>query len=149
MPPRAHDAALAAHRLDQRLGHGLAVGHAAERDVRDIVRIEVPGMQVGRLVPLRHDIGAGSLRGLDDRTRVRAVVGVDVDDAVAAGLGEDGLDVGDALLAVALGDQRHIFGADRLGESRAALVPGRVIGVGQRADRVDDGWLVLRETRRV
>ena len=36
------DAALAAHRLDQGLGHRLAVGHAAERDVRDVVRVVVP-----------------------------------------------------------------------------------------------------------
>ena len=56
-----HDAALAAHRLDQRFGHGLAVGHAAEGDVGDVVRVEVPGMQVVGLVPLGDDIGAGCL----------------------------------------------------------------------------------------
>ena len=68
--------------------------------------------------------------------------------AVAAGLGEDRLDVGDALLAVALGDQRHVVGADRLGEGVAALVPGGVVGVGQRADRVDHGRLVGGEQPR-
>ena len=136
------DAALAAHRLDQRLGHRLAVGHAVEGDVRDVVRVEVPGMQVGGLVPLGDDVGAGALAGLDDRPRVRAVVGIDVDDAVAAGLGQDRLDVGDALLAVAFGDQRHVVRADRFGEGRAALVPGGVIGIGQRADRIDHGRIV-------
>ena len=125
-----HDAAFAAHRLDQRLGHRLAVGHAAERDVRDIVRVVVPRVQVRRLVPLGDDGGAGVLAGLDDRPGVRAVVGVDVDHAVAAGLGEDRLDVGDALLAVAFGHQRHDLGAHRLPEGLAALFPGGVIGVG-------------------
>ena len=141
------NAALAAHRLDQGVGHGLAIGDAAERDMCDVVRVEIPRMQVGGLVPLRYDIGAGCLGSFDDRTRVRAVVGVDVDHAVAAGLGEYRLDVGDALLAVALGHQRHIFGADRLGEGCAAIVPGRMIGVRQRADRVDDRRLVLGEAR--
>ena len=63
-------------------------------------------------------------------------------DAVPAGLGEDRLDVGNALLAVALGDQRHIFGADGFGEGCATIVPGRMIGVRQRADRIDDGWRI-------
>ena len=139
---QGHDAALAAHGLEQRLGHGLAVGHAVERDVRDVVRVVVPGVQVGGLVPLGHDVGAGLLAGFDDRPRVRAVVRVDVEHEIAAGLGEQRLDVGDALLAVALGDQRHVVGADRSRERGAALVPRGVIGVGERADRVGDGRLV-------
>jgi hypothetical protein len=95
-------------------------------------------VQIVGLVPLRHDVGARLLAGLHDRPSVRAVVRIDVDDSIAVGLRENSLDVGDALLAVALRHQRHIVGADRLREGRAALVPGRVIGIGERANGVDD-----------
>ena len=71
--------------------------------MRDVVRVEVPGMQVGRLVPLRNDIGARTLASLDDRPRIRAVVGVDIDDAIAACLRQDGLNVSNTFLAVASG----------------------------------------------
>ena len=47
-----HDAPLGAHRREQRLGHGAAVRHAVEGDVRDVVRVVVPRVQVVRLVPL-------------------------------------------------------------------------------------------------
>ena len=134
------DAALTAHRLEQRLGHRLAIGHAAERNMRHIVRIEIPRMQVGGLVPLGDDISARCLAGIDDRPRIGAVVRVDVDSAIAARLGEDRLDVGNTLLAVAFGDQRHVFGAYRLRKRRTTSIPGCMIGVGQRTDRVDDGW---------
>ena len=128
------DAALAAHRLDQRFRHRLAIGNAAEGNMGDIVGVEIPGMQIVGLVPLGDDVGAGVLARLDDGTRVRAVVRIDVDDAIAAGLGENCLDVGDPLLAVAFRNQRHIVRADRLRECGAALVPGGVIGIGQRAN---------------
>ena len=140
-----HDAARAAHRLEQRLGHRLAVRPAVERDVADIVGIEVPGVQVGGLVPLGRDVDAGLGAGLDDRARVRALVGIDVQHHVAAGPGDHRLDVGDALLAVALGHQRRVLGAGPSRERLAALVPAGVVGVGERADRVDRGDAVLGE----
>ena len=140
-----HDAARAAHRLEQRLGHGLAVRLAVERDVADVVGIEVPGMQVGGLVPLGGDVDAGVGAGLHDRARVGALVGIDVQDHVAAGPGDHRLDVGDAFLAVALGHQGRVVGAGPPRKRLAALVPAGVVGVGERADRVDRGHLILSE----
>jgi hypothetical protein len=40
---KRHDAALAAHGGEERFGHELAVRHAAEGDVGNVVRIVVPG----------------------------------------------------------------------------------------------------------
>ena len=89
-------------------------------------------MQVVGLVPLGHHIGARGLASFNNGARIGAVVGIDVDNAVAACFGENRLDIGNAFFTVAFGHKRYIFSTHCLGESSAALVPSCVIGIGQK-----------------
>ena len=111
IPPDSDETAFIAHRLEELLGDVAAVGHAVELDVRNVVGIEVPGMEVGRLVPPGDDIDLGFETGFDDRPGVGRVVRIDIQHHVAAGLGDHRANVGNALLAVGFGDK------DRAGRS--------------------------------
>src|ERR1700687_3669015 len=95
----------------------------------DIVGIEIPGVQVVGLIPLGHNIGAGVLARLDDGACIGTVVGINVDDAIAAGLRENCFDVGDPLLTIAFRDQGHVVSADRFRESCPAFIPSGVVGI--------------------
>ena len=119
--------------LNKFVGDRFRGRHAVKGHVRHVVRIEIPGMEIVRLVPLGDHKAAGLLHFLDDDARIGRVVGIDIDDELAAGALQQRLDIGNALLGVAFGDQRLIFGADRLGEVLAALGEGRMIGIGERA----------------
>ncbi|MCG3775977.1 MAG: hypothetical protein JW395_2826 [Nitrospira sp.] len=96
-------------------------------------------MEIDRLIPLRDDISAGFLTGLDDGPGVWRIVRVDVDGAVPASLGEDCLDVSDAFFAVAFGHQCDVLSANGLGEGSASRIPCGVIRVGKRANGIDEG----------
>jgi len=95
-------------------------------------------VKVGGLVPLRDDISAGLLALLDDDARVRGIVGIDVEDQLAAGALQQRPDVSDTLLGIAFRHKRLIFGVDRFGEILAALGECGVIGVGERAHRIGE-----------
>ena len=89
--------------------------------MRHIVRIEIPGMEIVRLVPLGDDEAAGLLHFLDDHPCIGQVIGIDIEDELAAGALEQGLDVGNALLGIALGDQRFILAPIVLANSSPPL----------------------------
>ena len=89
-------------------------------------------MQIVGLVPLGDDIGAGLRALLDDHTRIRAVVRIDVENQFALGSREQRPHVGHALLAVALGHQHFKRRTDALGEGLAGIGESRVIGIGER-----------------
>ena len=88
-------------------------------------------MQVFWFVPLGNDIGPSCLGGLNNRACVGTVIGIDVNYAIATGLREDRLNVGNAFFTVALSHQRYIFSANCLSKRCAAFVPGRMIRIGQ------------------
>ncbi len=102
-------------------------------------------MQISRLVPLRQHMSLGSDASFHDWARIGCIIWIDIDDSITASACEDCTDIGNALLAVAFGNKRHIVKAKRLSESFAALVPGCVIWIGQRTDRVDQRRLLFSE----
>ena len=65
------------------------------------------------------------------------VVGVYIQHHFPAGLGEHRVNIGDTLLTIALGKERHVLGSHRRGKEARAPVPGGVIGISQRTDRCD------------
>ena len=91
-------------------------------------------MEIIWLIPLRHHVGTGCFRGFNYRPSIRAVVRINIDNAIATGLGKNRLDVGNALFAVAFRHQRHIFSTNRLSKGSAPLVPRGMVRIGQRTN---------------
>ena len=133
--PDSHEPAFVAHRLEELLGDVAAIGHPVELDMGNVVGIEVPWVKVGRLVPPTDHIDLGFGAGFDNGPRIRRVVRIDIQHHVSAGLGDHRANVGNALLAVGLGDKDRAGKPDLRGESVSADLPYRVIRIGKRADR--------------
>ena len=144
---QSDDAALAAERVEQRLGRLLAGGNAAERKMRDVVVAEVPRMQVVGLVPHGHHAALRRRDRLDDRPRIRTIVRVDAENGLVGDFGEQRLNVGQALFAVSLSHQRLIVLADARRKGFRTFVPRSVEGVGQRSDRAGEAIAARRGGR--
>ena len=80
-------------------------------------------------VPLCGDKGPRFDGGFDNRAGVRAVVGVDIQNHVAAGLGLYRSNVRNSFFAIPFRDQRDIVRSNRFRESLTALVPRGMIRV--------------------
>src|SRR5918995_247454 len=124
------DAALAAHALEHRLRDLVARALAVEGDVGDPGVVAVPRVEVGRLVPVRHEVGARSVRLLHDRGRVGIAVREHVQDHALGVPGAEGL----AQLLLLLGrfavvGEAGLLRGDRGGERVAAVEPGLLVRV--------------------
>jgi hypothetical protein len=103
---------------------------SVEGNMGHVIRVKIPRMQISRLVPLGSDKCAGLCAGFDNRTRVRGVVRIDVQNHVPTGLGKNRSNVRNSFFAVSLRNEGDVVGANGFRKGRTALIPGRVIGVG-------------------
>src|SRR5215469_16621755 len=81
--------------------------------------------------------------GLDNGTRIRRVVRIDVQHHISASLCHDGANIRDSLFAIAFCYQGDVFTANRFSKVGSTLVPGRVIRIGQRSDGIDERRLAI------